>query len=132
MKGARDFAQWLIDNGREQPETILPLYTEWRDLPVSTEAGRFAQYQTEFQFNIDGRYVIRKGKKDFTLYELKSAYGKEPTMVVLAIYANEAELVSDLINHSIRRTGVMTVIALIDESQRLGELCAVAFEHFRQ
>lgn len=132
MKGARDFAQWLIDNGREQPETILPLYTEWRDLPVSTEAGRFAQYQTEFQCSIDNRYVIRKGKKDFTLYELKPAYDKGPVMEVLAIYANEAELVSDLINHSIRRTGVITVTALIDESQRLGELCAVAFEQFRQ
>ncbi|MDK1710823.1 DUF5405 family protein [Serratia marcescens] len=130
MNDARGFIQWLIDNGRETEGSIMPLYAAWRDRPVSEETARLVPAGRSAKCCIDHRYVIAKTDKTFTLYELRhnAAGGRA---VVIALYADEVALVSDLINHSIRQTKVASIGELVAETQRLAMQCDAALAEFQ-
>ncbi|OJH81732.1 hypothetical protein ASJ78_04876 [Serratia marcescens] len=51
--------------------------------------------------------------------------------MVMALYADEVALVSDLINHSIRQTKVASIGELVAETQRLAMQCDAALSEFQ-
>ncbi|WP_391575246.1 DUF5405 family protein [Serratia proteamaculans] len=77
--------------------------------------------KSELCCRVDGRYLITRKDQAFVLHELRT--GNEEFAVVLALYIDPLELVSDLINHSLRRNKVKNVAALIEETKRLAMQC---------
>lgn len=73
-------------------------------------------------YRVDNRYLVTLRDKAYTLHEIRQ--GERENVVVIALYANPLELVSDLINHSLRRNKAKNIAGLIEETKRLAMQCA--------
>lgn len=72
-------------------------------------------------YRVDNRYLVTVKEKIYTLHEIRQV--EFENVVVLALYSNPLELVNDLINHSLRRKKVKDIAGLIEEVQRLANMC---------
>ncbi len=72
-------------------------------------------------YRVDDRYLVTIKEKTYTLHEIRQA--EMENVVVIALYSDPLELVSDLINHSLRRKKVNDISGLIEETQRLANMC---------
>lgn len=126
---SHDFLRWTHQQAPCLRQELTDLYNAW--LQSLSEAEE--RYSPEGEYVIDGYYTIVRESRNFSLYTTDAPHPltKLPR-ALLAAYRDPAHLIADLIAHSVRRTGAISVNAYRDESERLIAQCEAAFQDMAQ
>lgn len=124
-----DFLRWARQHTPRLRQELTDLYSAW--LQSLSEAEE--RYSPEGECVIDGYYTIVHESRNFSLYTTDAPHPltKLPR-ALLAAYRDPAHLIADLIAHSVRRTGAISVNAYRGESERLMAQCEAAFQDMAQ
>ncbi|MDK1707032.1 DUF5405 family protein [Serratia marcescens] len=125
MSTPHDFLRWARQHAPHLRRELTDLYSAW--LQAQDEPDD--RYAPGREYLIDGYYTLARESRCFSLYTADAPHPvTKLRRALLAAYNNPACLIADLIAHSVRRAGAISVNAYLDESERLSAQCVAAFQ----
>lgn len=116
------FNEWLWSCDPRLAVRVQDWHAKWRAM-----LARHNRYELKdgIAFTIDGRYRVVVVDGGFALYNLMELRGNDGPM---AIYQTPGALFADLLAHSVRRSGSLSLEDFMTEASRLLIVCYESWE----
>ncbi|CAI1636569.1 Uncharacterised protein [Serratia quinivorans] len=129
MSTPHDFLRWTHQQAPHLRRELTDLYGTW--LQSLDDAAECCS--PEGEYTVDSYYTIVRESHRFSLYTADAPHPlTKLRRAMLAAYSNPAHLIADLIAHSVRRTGTVSLNAYLSESERLTTQCQAVFQDMMQ